>query len=310
MRLLLRFLVAVLVPVWAGALVLAFGKSALRYPSAAAANFLLALTGAVLGLDLFLRGFQMLQRRRLIEDTPGSKIRGAAIGQVEVYGKAVGPYTIISPLTMTDCFMYATSLYSLKKMLATETLAVPFFIEDETGRILVDPRGAELQVESTPLDLSESEPESVRRLIARHAGPHTTAAKATERCIKPGDMLFVLANVRESPRTADPQSAAALQFDELFLSREAAALQRRCALADIQVLLPERDEPKVPVWGEFDLNPVKVLGKARGGPFLISQLSQRDIVGELAWRSVIFIWGGPVMTCLSLAYLGYRLSWW
>jgi hypothetical protein len=304
-------------PVWAGALVLAFGKSPLRNPSAAAANFLLALTGTVLGVDLFFRGFQMLQRRRLIEDTPRSKIRGAAIGQVEVYGKVVGPYTIISPLTVTECFMYVTSLYSLKngfagvsKVLATETLAVPFFIEDETGRILVDPRGAELQVESTPQDLSESEPESIRRLIARHAGPNSTAAKATERCIKPGDMLFVLGNVRENPRTADPQSAAALQFDELFLSPEAAALQRRRALADIQMLLPKRDQPRVPVWGEFDLNPVKVLGKARGGPFLISWRSQRDIVRELAWRSVIFIWGGPVMTCLSLAYLGYRLSWW
>ena len=61
---------------------------------------------------------------------------------------------------------------------------------------------------------------------------------------------------------------------------------------------------------EFALKPVNLLGKARGGPFLISERSPREIVRELAWRSVVFIWGGPVMTLLSLGYFGHHLGWW
>ena len=85
----------------------------------------------------------------------------------------------------------------------------------------------------------------------------------------------------------------ALQFDELFLSPEAAELQRRCAREDIQAQLPARDEPKAEVSPEFDMNPVKVLGKEQGRPFLISQLSPGDIVGELAWQSEALVCAGP-----------------
>jgi hypothetical protein len=318
LRFLLRFLVAVLLPVWALALVFTFSKSPLRTSSAAAANFLLALTGTVLGVHLFFRGFQSLRRRRLIENTPRSKIRAAAMGQVEIYGKVVGPYTIISPLTLSECLMYVASLYSLetgigqnRRKLVTETLAVPFYLEDETGRVLIDPRGAELQIESTPAEFSATEPERMRRFIGRHLGANATAAAttATECSIKPGDMLFVLGSVRENPRTVDPHSAAALQFDEFFLSPEAAELQRRCALEDIQAQ-PAEHEASMAVAPEFDLNPIKVLAKAPGQLLLISQFSQLDIVRELAWQCAAFIWGGPLTTVLSVGYLGHRVGWW
>ena len=109
--------------------------------------------------------------------------------------------------------MCVASLYDLEngrgsKALATETLAVPFFIEDETGRILVDARGAEPQVESTPLEFSGNEPEAMRRFVGRHAGPNATAATATECCIKPGDRLFMLGSVRESPAHLRPALAS------------------------------------------------------------------------------------------------------
>ncbi|MGA8271469.1 MAG: hypothetical protein WB919_07900, partial [Candidatus Sulfotelmatobacter sp.] len=52
-----------------------------------------AVLSVLFGPYFFWRGFCLLQRRRLIMDTPRSTVRGAALGRVEVSGKAVGPYT-------------------------------------------------------------------------------------------------------------------------------------------------------------------------------------------------------------------------
>ena len=63
-----------------------------------------ALLGGYSGIYLFLRGFRMLQHKRLILNTPLSKIRSASTGLVEVSGMAKGPQTIragslVSPVT-------------------------------------------------------------------------------------------------------------------------------------------------------------------------------------------------------------------
>ena len=53
--------------------------------------------GVTLGPYFFWRGFLLLRRKRLIMDTPRSNIRSAALGRVEITGKAVGPYTHVAP---------------------------------------------------------------------------------------------------------------------------------------------------------------------------------------------------------------------
>jgi hypothetical protein len=311
-----RALISVLLPVWAVALLLTFNSkpSRLRAPASAAANFLLAVTGVVLGIDLFCTGFGLLTRKRRIEATPRSHIRGASVGQVEVQGRIVGPYTLISPLTATECFMYVGYLLGAEEgdgkptRTTVERLAVPFYVEDETGRLLVDPRGAELQIDGETLEYSSAMPERVRRFVSRHVGPLATSARVMECCVRPGDVLFIVGSLRENPKNTDPQSQAALEFDESFLSPQAADLQRRCTLEDLGAAVPER-HASVAVAADFDLNPVAVLGKAPGQPFFISQFSDREVVGDLAWKSAAYIWGGPVLTLLGLAYLFYWAGW-
>src|SRR5689334_9754143 len=62
--------------------------------------------GALLGVYLFIRGFSLLQRKRLVMNTPRSTVRAAALGPVEVSGQAAGPYTLIAPLSETECYYY------------------------------------------------------------------------------------------------------------------------------------------------------------------------------------------------------------
>lgn len=107
-------------------------------------NFLL-LAGTVSGLVLFYRGFGLLQRKRFIEEIPTSTIRGAALGLVEVSGTATGDCTLVAPLSQLDCYFYQLTAWGTKKV-AEESLCVPFYLDDETGRLLVDPEGAKLDI--------------------------------------------------------------------------------------------------------------------------------------------------------------------
>jgi len=50
-----------------------------------------ALLGVYAGIYVFLRGFRMLQHKRLVLNTPLSKIRSASMGLVEVSGMPKGP---------------------------------------------------------------------------------------------------------------------------------------------------------------------------------------------------------------------------
>src|SRR5258708_13483837 len=112
------------------------------------------LIGLGVGIYLFIQGFRLLQRRRLILDTPFSKIRSASMGMVELSGLAVGPYTTIAPVTARPCYCYRTLVWEWKRQgksdqwvkVAGECMHVPFFLDDNTGRVLVDPRGADLDL--------------------------------------------------------------------------------------------------------------------------------------------------------------------
>jgi len=98
----------------------------------------------------FYVGFAYLRRARIIEDTPTAKIRSAAQGFVELNGTAVTDpeNPIVSPLTDSDCCWYR---YEIEKKSDKNWHSVekgssehPFIVEDETGRCIVLPKGAEV----------------------------------------------------------------------------------------------------------------------------------------------------------------------
>src|SRR5690242_21889012 len=86
--------------------------------------------GAMLGVYLFFRGFSLLKRKRLVMNTPRSTVRAAALGPVEVSGQAAGPYTLIAPLSETECYYYrlvTTHVKDRNKKRSFEQCA-PFFL--------------------------------------------------------------------------------------------------------------------------------------------------------------------------------------
>ncbi len=179
--------------------------------------------GICAGIYLFVQGFRLLQRRHLILDTPASKIRSASMGMVELSGLAVGPYTMVSPITARPCYCYRTFVWEWKQAgknkqwvkVAAECLHVPFFLDDNTGKVLVDPRGADLDLHQDFqqefcdgfFTTKEEAPPNVRSFLSRHGISTRNKIKVEESCIKPKNALFLLGTLDENPAlevTAQP----------------------------------------------------------------------------------------------------------
>ena len=168
------------------------------------------------GIYLFCHGFFLLQRKRLIMNTPSSKVRSAAMGLVELSGLATGPYTLTAPITGVPCYYYRTLVWQWKQngrtsswvKEADESLHVPFYLEDETGRVLVNPQGAELDIHRDfhdefsntsffPRDLDL--PANIEKFVLMHGAATDKKTKVEEYCIKPKNALFILGTLAENP---------------------------------------------------------------------------------------------------------------
>ncbi len=164
---------------------------------------------------LFIQGFRLLQRRQLILNTPASKIRSASMGMVELNGLAVGPYTMVAPITARPCYYYRTFVWEWKQAgknkqwvkVAAECMHVPFFLDDNTGKVMVDPRGADLDLHRDFQEefcdgfftTKQEAPPNVRSFLSRHGISTTNKIKVEEFCIKPKNALFLLGTLDENP---------------------------------------------------------------------------------------------------------------
>jgi len=285
-------------------------------------TFLFGCTGVVAGIYLFFRGFELLRRRRWIEDTPVSKISAAAMGQVKVLGKATGPYTLLSPLANVDCYYYQAVAWDGRsaqddqtfEARATETLFAPFFVEDETGRLMVDPRGAQLDLpyeydEAVSGDLMSP---CTRRFLRRHGLATAGDTKVSEYAIKPGDSVFVFGTLDENRGLGSMAEVKGRNPGGTYVSREAADLQRLELFEAIGI--PRKSEFPPATLGDgiaFDLHPRAVLrvGDNRQ-PFILSRQQPQSLIDGLARKSVIDIWGGPALALFSVGLVMKWLGVW
>jgi hypothetical protein len=407
-------------------MVLGLGISALVFSSSSGASNLdfWAALGALLGVALFINGFTLLRYKRIILNTPFSKIRSASMGLVEVSGSAVGPHTIPAGITGDPCFYYQATAWKLEqdgknqtwKRVADETLYVPFFVEDPTGRLLIDPQGAQLdvhrnfkdQISTSFFSTQEMIPPHVAQYLLRTGLSGQQGIRLEEYCIKPEYPLFILGTLGRnseppqwtpqphvfalpprgsisfnwgftsaSPRgskpfnalgplagvqaeapgvppspsrvpslsqnpaiaaplpTASPAPASAVwstvSLDENSVAaahtivapkkppasapapvRTPLATQSAVAVAEPIVAPQSQDAAPAPGTpaAAFDTNPAVAIGKGTDrAPFTISSRSQREVVQSLAWKSALYIWGGPIVTLACLYFLADTFGW-
>ena len=164
-----------------------------------------------IGTALFGIGTCKFWEAQKIENTPTSKIRALAIGQVEVKGKATGR-VIESPLSKTKCVAYMLVYKELKPNGTTSELVTKldyskevFQLEDQTGKVDLDVNSMfkENGFEKEWLDVKpsykdvHSENEDLESEVKLYLGPQAEEKRKLwssfeERCIMPGQDLYVM----------------------------------------------------------------------------------------------------------------------
>jgi hypothetical protein len=172
---------------------------------------------------------------------------------------------------------------------------------------MIDPRGVEVRLPSLQYLESGSIPDYLRHFLTRRGIATDDLVGVEEFCIQPGDSLFVLGTLEESPWRADSDSSNA-PFHRRgpgFLTEAEADLQRRAAFEFLDPSAPSgaiQDSAR-----EFDLHPRVILMKGLC-PFIISTRSEREVVLELSWKAGLYIWGGPILALVCFWQLFARLG--
>jgi hypothetical protein len=266
---------------------------------------------------LFLYGvyrFLRLQaRRRLIEDTPTSRIRSATQGYVELEGRARlmdGP-PILSPLSHTQCVWWRFKVEKREQddnrtrwvVIRQGTSDSLFLLEDGTGECVVDPEGAIV------------EPAFRRSWLG--ATPHPGGGLAapwmssggyryTEELIQPGEQVYALgwftshdaAHISPQERTRD--TVIAWKKDPRMLERFDANGDGRLDEAEFAVLREEARRHAETVHREQSLLPQTHVLRAdpQGRPFLLSTYDQHQLARRL--RLHAWLWLAAALVALGV----------
>ncbi len=167
---------------------------------------LTALASAYCGF----RSWRHLHKARTIEDIPTAKARSAPQGYVELEGAGRlmdGP-PIIAPLSGLPCVWFR---YRIEEQITTEhrghtqtrwqtvssgVSTEVFWLEDDTGRVAVDPEDADVTPKhkdmwrSRALGGGINYPTSIASFLATHTGPNPY--RFTEERINPSERIYAL----------------------------------------------------------------------------------------------------------------------
>jgi hypothetical protein len=112
-------------------------------------------TGA--GVWIFFKGFRVFREFKIVADTPCMPIRSIPMGLVQVRGQALTDQLIPSPITHTPCCFYKVNIEHYEtgehggwKHYRTDMDGAKFYIQDQTGKVLVDSYSAEYDLPESP----------------------------------------------------------------------------------------------------------------------------------------------------------------
>ena len=178
----------------------------------------------VVSIYLFFRAFSSLHKKRVIKDTPTSWLRSAAQGYTELVGRGVhidGP-PLMSPLSGRECLWYRmkseeiidsierhhgpdifillsflSGLFSKSTPLKNVNIEESddlFYLDDDTGRCVIDPEGAHITPSMTRSWYGNSPVPD--RGPALGGSPLGYRYKYTEEMLLPNDILYAIGDLK------------------------------------------------------------------------------------------------------------------
>lgn len=270
------------------------------------------------GLALFVRGFLIFRKYRILADMPRSMIGSIPMGLVQVHGKAKGDVPIVSPVSKTKCLFYRVnaSLSSSGKdtdrslnRRGTEAGGMPFYLHDETGKVLVDAREAELDVVCTAdRTVRGGHGSSIRRALFGEGDPLLSPSNrvtdyeletyAIEVLGARDESWNPFAFLKEISPDHDPDSGRASSYSY--------HLKEFCIVPDRWYDATGTCVPNPQPFDDTDRN---LIVKGRNEKtFLISDKSEKGVELHMRLRAQQYIFGGGALAVIGLAVILSRFG--
>ncbi len=279
-----------------------------------------AAVGMAMGLLFFLYGFRLFRQCHLLADTPRVPIGGMPMGLVEIHGKTAMGKLVCSPLSQRQCLFFRVDV-TVKAMAGPYGYVLPryhgvdfggdqFYVRDETGKVLVDACGAELDMSPTAeRRFTGGHGSALRRAFLGEGDPLlTTGSRPTDYALETY-AVEVMANQPYrlgflgwlKPRLTESDLTEENRKGRAFLLREYCVLPDHWY--DVTGTCIENPRPS----GPDDRN---MIVKGENEPtFLISWRTEQGIEGHLRWRSLKYIFGGGLLSVVCLSIMLSKLGW-
>ncbi len=288
----------------------------------------------ILGLTGFFRGFILLRKKRMIENIPTSSIHSMAMGTVEISGSAQQYKSILSaPFTGNPCVYYKYKIEEERnsgKNSHWVTIAkgdshnYPFFVNDGTGKVLVDPDKAEMVL---PHDLCTykwdhtpylSEFLYKNNLYEKGFLGLRIRRRFTEWHIREGEKVYLLGYAQKDPQFEQKhlqlmrERLDALKNDKLALKQFDMNNDGEITQDEWTLAVKHTDQAMMERYMEEresneNFNTV-ITYNPNMKIFLISDKSQKDLLSMLGMQVILFVWGGGALAIAGLYLILGRLG--
>ena len=260
---------------------------------------------AVAGAAIYLAGFYFYRKYRQFEDTVTSTARSVAAGLVRVKGHTTGEEQLISPLFHIPCFYFVLRILQVLDETGhplTHAKGVKFWLEDETGKVLVNPTG--LRPDSVPRVAGKR----VTMLSWKTSGP-SALSKADQE---------VKADLHSPPIQIEPYVADIVTS---YVAAHPRTITGRTALHTAYVDLEERviaAHQKYVILGTCGENrqaqnpsEERMISKGPGKAiFEVVEETEEALRWEYARRARVWIWGGAFIFVSGLLMFHYAAQNW
>lgn len=275
-------------------------------------------------------GLRKLKEARLIQNTPRSTVRGAAMGLVELAGEAKARTVLTSPIQKIPCCWWRCVVQEYQRSGKSSRWVTLreidpcelFYLKDETGEILVNPQGSEKRVRSRTFQLSSSTRTLLSPVLQSWGFNDmnwfggSRSLRIREEVIPEGSPLFMLGELitlqthsenrqtalnnrlREIKKDARAMAAADTNQDGTLDSEEWDALRAKLEndLIREELARPQPQGPKT------------IIVAPASNPFVIAVGAEADWLGPLKWLVPLAVFGGIALIGVGV-WIGVSQHW-
>ncbi|OQY06106.1 MAG: hypothetical protein B6I22_06270 [Desulfobacteraceae bacterium 4572_123] len=235
-----------------------------------------------LGVYLFYYAMKRIKMGRQIKDTQKSNIVSLKPGLVEIQGKVEADDAISSPYSNTACVHYRFSATKRQRRPSSDShilqdieigsgrKGVPFFLRDDTGRVIIDPEEAEIleykhgKVFKSESGKSASLKERMKKLKAADKDKYSKTSKPRPffRKMDSGTPLDIPDDLVEIEAGSDEAKHTHKKYHESWI----------------------QEDDDLFVFGNYGFNPKKpgtfCMQKSKGLPFIISGSKEYSVLSS------------------------------